>query len=235
MHNRHITAFAICVAGFLTSPQSMGIVVTFHSQPDWLTAIHGPAQVTIFHFDGATETQGKFANDPTIVPSYSSQGVDFLPFAGTTVYPVIYRNQGHQIPDPNRDGLLANNSSPNSVSDLDGRTIKFNFNKAINSVGVFTNKANDGDGGYLQAFDGSMNLIGTVNLNPGIFGGLVSDQLIKHVSIVNTFNSDIKFGVWDLQFAAPIPEPEEYMMMLGFGMVGWQVKRKQRKAMPTAA
>ena len=31
-----------------------------------------------------------------------------------------------------------------------------------------------------------------------------------------------------------IPEPEEWVMMLaGFGLVGWQVKRKQKKAVPT--
>jgi hypothetical protein len=36
--------------------------------------------------------------------------------------------------------------------------------------------------------------------------------------------------------AAPVPEPEEWaMMLLGFGMVGWQIKRKQRKPAPTAA
>jgi hypothetical protein len=33
-----------------------------------------------------------------------------------------------------------------------------------------------------------------------------------------------------------VPEPDEYaMMLLGFGMVGWQIKRKQRKAEPAAA
>jgi hypothetical protein len=33
-----------------------------------------------------------------------------------------------------------------------------------------------------------------------------------------------------------VPEPEEYMMiLLGFGLFGWQFKRKQRKAAPVAA
>ena len=34
----------------------------------------------------------------------------------------------------------------------------------------------------------------------------------------------------DITTVPSVPEPEEYMMMLlGFGMVGWQVRRKQRK------
>jgi hypothetical protein len=44
------------------------------------------------------------------------------------------------------------------------------------------------------------------------------------------------FSSWEYTSSyeiVPIPEPEEWMMMLfGFGMVGWQVKRKQ-KAAPT--
>jgi hypothetical protein len=36
-------------------------------------------------------------------------------------------------------------------------------------------------------------------------------------------------------FLAPVPEPEEWaMMLLGFGIVGYQIKRKQRKAAPAA-
>src|SRR5213592_3650173 len=42
--------------------------VPFHSQPLWLAAVGGASQATVFHFDGPTETSGKAANDPTIVP-----------------------------------------------------------------------------------------------------------------------------------------------------------------------
>jgi hypothetical protein len=36
-------------------------------------------------------------------------------------------------------------------------------------------------------------------------------------------------------FLAPVPEPEEWaMMLLGFGIVGYQIKRKQMKAAPAA-
>jgi hypothetical protein len=211
MHCRALNIVSVTVLFF--TAHSLGTcpaaIVTYHSQPDWQAAVGGAAQATVFHFDGPTELYGKSVNDPTIVPSYSSQGVDFLPFTGTNIFPQILRGQSFQIPDPNRDGLLANNSSPNPVTDLDGRAIKFNFNIPAMSVGVLTNRNADGDGGYLEAFDATMNLIGRVDLEPGIFGGIVSDQVISRVAIVNTFNSDINFGVWDLQFSRNgiVPEP----------------------------
>jgi hypothetical protein len=186
-------------------------VQTYTSQPDWLAAVGGASQATVFHFDGPTEQHELNVNDPSITPSYSSQGVDFLPFLGTSVYPQIFRGQAIQIPDPNRDGLVANNASPNPESDLEGRAIRFAFNIPIKSVGVFTNALGDGDGGYLAAFDAGSNLIGQATLDPGVFGGIVTDQLIARVSVVNTFNSDIKFGIWDLQFSANgIPEPATF-------------------------
>jgi hypothetical protein len=185
-----------------------------------LEAVGGAGQATVFHFDGPTETFGKTADDPSIVPSYSSQGVDFLPFNGTNIFPQILRGQGFQIPDPNRDGLLANNNSPNPVSDLNGRAINFAFNIPAMSVGVFTNHNGDGDGGYLEAFDASANSIGRVDLAPGIFGGIVSDQVISRVAIVNTFNADINFGIWDLQFSPNgiIPEPAT-TSLIGVGLL----------------
>jgi len=131
--------------------------------------------------------------------------VDFLPFLGTTVYPIIARGQGHQIPDSSRDGLLTNSSSPNPRSDLIGRAIRLDFNITTNAVGVFTNRwpLEDpvGDGGYLQAFDSSLSVIGQVDLGAGIFGGMITDVPIAHVMIVNTWDDDMLFGIWDLQFA----------------------------------
>jgi hypothetical protein len=179
--------------------------ITFTNQPDWQAAVGGASNVTVFHFDGPTELHGRYSNDPLIVPSYSSQGVDFLPFRDTDVYPILARGQGHQIPDSSRDGLLGNSSSPNPRSDLIGRAIRFDFNITTNAVGVFTNRwpLEDpvGDGGYLQALDSSQAVIGQVDLGAGIFGGLITDVPIAHVIIVNTWDADILFGIWDLQFA----------------------------------
>lgn len=197
-------------------------VSIYHNQPDWEAAVGGQSNVTVFHFDGPTELHGMYANDTAVVPSYSSQGVDFLPFTGSTVYPVILRGQGWQIPDPTRDGLLGNSSTPNPVSDLDGRAIKFDFNIATNAVGVYTNHFLNGDGGYLKVLDSSLSEIGQVDLSPGVFGGLIADQPISRVEIVNTYNSDILFGIWDLQFSrSVIPELKIISVESGICHLEW--------------
>jgi hypothetical protein len=94
--------------------------------------------------------------------------VDFLPFLGSDVFPIISRGQGHQIPDPSRDDLPGNSSSPNPLSDLVGRAIRFEFNIETNAVGVFTNRRPLDDpaagGGCLQAFDASQTMVGEVEL-----------------------------------------------------------------------
>jgi hypothetical protein len=188
-----------------SSRQAQAATRTYTDQPTWQAAVLGAANVTVFHFDGPTELNGRTAVDPLVTPSYSSQGVDFLPFAGTEVYPELSRGQGYQIPDAARDGLLTNAASPNPTSDLMGRAIRFDVNIPTNAIGVFTNRfpldSPSGDGGYLEALDAAQNVIGQVDLGAGIFGGLITDVPIAHVNIVNTWNDDIQFGIWDLQFA----------------------------------
>ncbi len=204
-------SFALATAGWLafTTIAAAGIT-SYLNQPDWLAAAGGTNSLTVFSFQGPTETDGKFANDPTIVPSYQSQGVVFLPFTGTGVFPQIHRGQQYQISAPNHDGLLANNSSPNPTSDLEGRAIKFDFNVCVKSVGAnFNGPLEGGDYGHLEAFDANGNLIGqTSDCVAGGFVGLVSDTPIAEVHVVNTGNADITFGIWDLQFArlsGPVP------------------------------
>jgi hypothetical protein len=205
------------------------VVTGFTDQPTWHTAAGGATNVTVLHFDGPTETHGLPANDPSISPSYSSQGVDFLPFLNSAIYPVVHRGQGHQISDPNRDGLMANNSSPNPDTDLDGRAIRFNLNVPVRSVGTFFNgPLNDGDGGFLRIYDTSFAAIGTSPLSAaGGFIGVQSDQLIGRVEVVNTFNEDITFGIWDLQYSA-VPEPGVAGCVI---MAAALLRRRRRRAM----
>jgi hypothetical protein len=172
-------------------------ITSYFDQPVWLAAAGGTNSLTVFSFQGPTETDGKYANDPTIMPSYASQGVVFLPFTGTTVYPVIKRGQQFQISAPNHDGLMANVSSPNPLSDLEGRAIKFDFNIPVRSVGLnFNGPLLGGDYGYLEAFDTFGNLIGqTPVCAAGGFVGLVSDTPVTEMHVVNTGNSDITYGI----------------------------------------
>ena len=199
--------FLVACVMLATSIAARAGITSFFNQPDWLTAAGGSNALTVFPFQGPTETDGKYANDPSIQPSYASQGVVFLPFLGTTNYPFIARGQQYQISAPNHDGLLANSSSPNPTSDLEGRAIWFNFTTAVRAVGLnFNGPLFGGDGGYLEAFDYSGNLVGeTPVCAAGGFVGLVADTEIAQIHVVNTFNADIAFGIWDLQFKeAPV-------------------------------
>ena len=214
----------------LISPAS-ATSVSFNDQSLWAGAL-GAAPITVFHFDGATETNGLAANAGSIAPSYSSQGVDFLPFEGTSIYPQILRGQDFQINTPGRDGLLANTSSPNSTPS--GRAIIFNFNTPIRAVGAFSNNI---DRGTLEAYDSQGDLIGSALIGYdgwGQFGGLVSDTTIAQVKLINTYNSDLTWGIYDLQFSggttrsASVPDGGSTAALLGFSLVaGGYFRRKQ--------
>ena len=171
----------------------------FTSQPTWATAANC-ATLRAFYFDGATETQNRSAVDPAITPSYASQGVQFEPFLGTTVYPVIFRGQQFQISVQGHDGLLVNNVSPRPATDLPGRAIRATFITPVSAFGVHTN---NGDGGHFDAFDAQDQLILRVPIASGGFGGITSQVAIARVAIVNTFDSDIRFGIFGFQFCAP--------------------------------
>jgi hypothetical protein len=202
MSLRSVSIF-IFVGAILGPGTSLRAGVTeYFSQPQWLAAVGGTSGLTVFSFQGPTETTGKYADDPTIQPSYASQGVVFLPFTGTTNYPIIARGQQYQISAPNHDGLMVNSSSPNPTTDLEGRAIWFDFNIPARAVGLnFNGPIEGGDYGYLEAFDYSGNLVGQTGVCvAGGFVGLVADTEIYQIHIVNTGNFDITFGIWDLQF-----------------------------------
>jgi len=186
---RSLYCFPVAVAAWLAASNfAQADITSFSSQPIWLAAAGGPDRLTVFSFQGPTETASKSANDPSIQPSYASQGVVFLPFLGTTIYPTIARNQQFQISSPNHDGLLINQASPNPTSDLNGRAIRFDFTIPVRSVGLnFNGPYQNGDRGYLEAFDFSGDLIGRTSVSAnGGFIGLVADTEISRVHVVNT-------------------------------------------------
>ena len=128
------------------------------------------------------------------------QGVDFLPFPGTAVYPRIMRGQDAQIALPGHDGLLGNGSSPVAASDLNGRALHAEFLVPVTAVGVWVNQ---GDGGALEAYDASDTLILSAPLASGGFAGITSPAEIARVRILCTFNADIRCGWYGFQFCDP--------------------------------
>lgn len=155
-----------------------------------------PGRTTLF-FDGPTEVTGRLSNDPAIEPCYLSLGVEFLPFLGSSVLPVILRGQGAQIAMQPHDGLLTNLNTPAAANDVAGRAIRASFTSPVLAVGVLSNV---GDGGRLDAFDSLGALIASVPLASGGFAGLRADRPVAHVDVVNTFDADLIFGIYGFQF-----------------------------------
>lgn len=202
--------------------------ISYTHQSTWAAA-QGGEPITVLHFTDALETHNKLVSEPTLAAWYGSQGIDFLPYVGTTsLYPLILRNQQYQIAMPNHDGLLANSNNPRGV-------IAFDFNITIRSVGAFSNNI---DGGILHAYDTDKNLLGTALIGTtgaGEFGGLVSDTPIAHVTLTNTHNGDFVWGVYDLQFGpgqAPptnsVPESGPTALLIGFTLALLAVGQKNR-------
>jgi hypothetical protein len=179
-----------------------GGMTAFFSGSDWRAATGGPEVLTVLSFQGPTEVHNTPVNDPGILPSYASQGVVFLPFTGTDVYPLVARGQQWQISAPDHDGLVVNSSSPNPNGDLEGRAIRFTFVIPVRAVGLhFNGPYLGGDMGYLKIFDYGGTPIGQTGIcSAGGFVGVVADTEIAEVRVVNTGNADITFGIWDLQF-----------------------------------
>ena len=234
----HLVLIALASA---TLPSVADAQTYYTDQSSFSAAAGGPSALTVFGFDGPTETDGKFANDPTILPSYSSQGVDFLPFLNTSIYPVIARNQQFQISLPGQDGLLTNASATAPTSDVAARAIRFQFNRPETTVGFYFNgPIGGGDGGYLQAYDNANNLIGQTPVSAaGGFVGLVSDTPIAEVNIVNTFNSDINYGIFNLQFSdvspSAVPEPSTCAFLGTAVLAGVAFLTRRRKTARKAA
>jgi hypothetical protein len=191
--------------------------ISFDNQSSWAGALDG-ADVTVLNFMGPLETHGALVGTAALDAYYTGLGVDFKPFAGTSAYPLILRGQQYQISTPGRDGLLTNLSSPNVGTA--GRAILFDFTIPVRAVGAFSNNI---DYGLLEAYDEYGALLGSIGIGTngsGGFGGLFTDSLISHVKLINTYNADLTWGIYDLQFSAgSVPERTQTVPETGTPLV----------------
>lgn len=214
---KHYTIIILLLVMTVFSVQAHAIPIGTTDRVQWITAAGGAPDL-FFHFDQSstgdnTVAQGTSVN--ALVDFYADQGIEFLPFLGTEIFPIILRNQSYQMSNSTgvdghdagreRDALLGNHSSPNVTSNLEGRAIIFNFLVPVNSFGV---RVNNGDGGIVNAYDVNDQLIISQALPNGGFAGIFSgDVLIDRISIVNTFDWDIQFGLYDFQYHTVDEEP----------------------------
>ena len=105
-----------------------------------------------------------------------------------------------------------------------------------NTGGTISNTANSlqsaisGVGGDGVLATASFTAIAAGHSGISLFNTILQDSNLTDVAIDYTQNGSVTV-------TAAVPEPEEYgMMLLGFGLIGYQLKRKQRKiaAVPIA-
>lgn len=172
-------------------------------------------------FGPVTATNGYRVEDTGPAAAFLGLGIDFVAVNAQVV-----------LRSPNR--MIANGNG------FDGN-IQVNFVNPVNGIGAFSNAI---DFGRVRAFS-EANLGGTFlgqqQFGPGSFGGLTSTIPINSVEFTCDFNTDLKCGVYDIQFGtfaadAAVPEPGTWaLMILGFGLVGWQLRRQRGATMAVTA
>jgi hypothetical protein len=210
-----MAAFSICCA----APAAAATITTYGSQSAFQAALDG--SFTLINLDAApfnAFASGYRLDDAGPAAALLAAGIDSVGFNAQ-----VLAGQNGQTPT-NRDRLIANGAGF-------GGLIAFNFVSPVNGIGAFSNNI---DFGRVRAFSGANlggDFLGQVQFGPGGFGGLTSMQSIGSVQFTCDHNSDLRCGVYDIQFGtfAPnnaIPEPASWaLMIVGFGLLGWHVRR----------
>jgi len=203
------------IIGLAMSTQSFSSVISYSGETTFQNALTG--EFTLINLDSpplSSYASGYRVEDAAPSANFASLGIDFI-----NVNAQVVDGQGYQIPKAGRDRLIFNGTG------FDGN-IAFNLLSPVNGIGAWSNLI---DGGVIKAYDGlglSGNLIGTAALGAGSFGGLISSNSVRSVEITCDFNSDLKCGVFDIQFgtvsSVPVPAAiwlfsSGLLALIGFG------------------
>lgn len=220
----------------LTAPAGAAVTL-YTTQGSFQSALTG--SFTLVNLDAAplnAFASGYRVDDAGPAAAFAALGIDFVSFN-----PRVLAGQNGQTPT-NRDRLIENGAN-------NGGLITINLLTPANGIGGLSNILSDGDGGFIRAFSGA-NLGGTFlgsvafGRNAALagaengFGGLISTDLIGSVQFTCDHNGDLRCGVYDIQHGTVaagnvVPEPGVWaLMILGFGFVGWRLRRQRGAIVP---
>lgn len=202
-------------------------VTTYSNEASFQSAMDGG--FTLVNFD----TLGGFApgyrlDDAAPAAALAALGLDSVGYNAQVV-----AGQNFQTPT-NRDRLVDNGAGF-------GGLMAFNFTGPVNGLGAYSNNI---DYGRIRIFSGANltgSFLGEVHFGKDFaFGGIASDVVIGSAQFTCDHNSDLKCGVYDIQFGkfAPpppptggVPEPATWgLMILGFGGAGAMLRRRRSGA-----
>jgi len=208
---KRIIETGILIVWLVMSAQSIASVITYTNETDFQNALTNG--FTLVNLDAPPLNQyagGYRVEDIGPSSAFASLGIDFQ-----FVNAQVIDGRAFEIPKAGRDRLIANGAGWNG-------NIAFDLFSPENGIGAWSNFI---DGGIIKVYDGpglTGNLIGSANLNGGSFGGLISSDLVRSVQITCDFNSDLKCGVFDIQFgttAPAVPVPAT-IWLLSLGLIG---------------
>ena len=119
----------------------------------------------------------------------------------------------YNLADPNRNGV-----------NLDSFASSGDSAKLTTDLAIFTNLLQGGSNSFAANLNtstiGAFNAQYVLNLSDWNPGGAAASNTLNQYQLTLNLSGNV----------AAVPEPEEYaMMLLGFGMVGFQVRRKQQR------
>ena len=222
---KNIFRTAALAAFTLVSQSAWSAAITFTSESAFQAALTGPP--TLLNLDAAplnAYPSGSSVEDAGLAADLAGLGVNFQ-----LINAQIVDGQAFQITKPARDRLILNGDGFYGDT-INSGNIALDMLVIADAFGVLTNV---GDTGVIRAYSGSGltgTLLGTVNIDTGGFGGLITSAPIGSIEVLCE-GGDKKCGLYDMQYGVAVVPVPAAVWLFGSGLLALTgFKRRCRRA-----